>query len=250
MKYAIVTGVSKGLGASIATYLLESGIHVFGLSRSGNDGLYVTASENNMQYEHLSCDLSSKESLIETVQMIQEQLKKRAVDKLYVVNNAGVVEPIQRATEIELEDWYEHYQVNVFSPIYILSTLIKDAEDVEVYGVNITSGAAERATYGWSAYGSSKASLNMFTKTLALELDHTDNKHKVFAFSPGIMDTDMQAQIRKQDEDAFRDVDTFRKYKETESLSTTHQVASILVDILTDEVGIENGKIYSVRDYL
>src|SRR5699024_9112176 len=83
------------------------------------------------------------ESLIETVQMIQEQLRKRAVDKLYVVNNAGVVEPIQRATKIELEDWYEHYQVNVFSPIYILSTLIKDAEDVEVYGVNITSGAAE-----------------------------------------------------------------------------------------------------------
>src|SRR5699024_10843780 len=141
---------------------------------------------------------------------------KSAVDILYVVDNARVVESIQRKTEIELAHWFEPYQVNVFSPIYILRTLIKDAEDVEVYGVNITSGAAERATYGWSAYGSSKASLNMFTKTLALELDHTDDKHKVFAFSPGIMDTDMQAQIRKQDEDAYRDVDTFRKYKETE----------------------------------
>src|SRR5699024_11752612 len=102
--------------------------------------------------------------------------------------------------------------------------LIKDAEYVEVYGVMITSGDEQRAPYGWRAYGSSKAILNMFTKTLALELDPTDNKHKVFAFSPGIMDTDMQAQIRKQDEDAFRDVDTFRKYKETEALSTTHQV--------------------------
>lgn len=250
MKYAIVTGVSKGLGASIAAYLLESGVHVFGISRTGNDGLYVTASENNMQYEHLSCDLSSQESLVETVQMIQEQLKKREVDKLYVVNNAGVVEPIQRATETELDDWYQHYQVNVFSPIYMLNTLIKNAGNMEVYGANITSGAAEKPTYGWSVYGSSKASLNMYTKTLALELNHIGSTDKVFAFSPGIMDTDMQAQIRKQDEDTFRDVDTFRKYKETEALSTTNVVASILVDILTNEVEIENGKIYSVKDYL
>src|SRR5699024_1794172 len=156
----------------------------------------------------------------------------------------------QRAPKIELKDWYEHHQVNVLSPIYILSTLIKDAEDVEVHGVIITSGTAERATYEWRAYSTSKESLNMFTNTLDLELDHTEDKHKVFALSPGIMDTDMQAQIRKQDEDAFRDFDTFGKYKETEALSTTHEVASILVDILTDEVGIENGKIYSVRDYL
>lgn len=250
MKYAIVTGVSKGLGASIAAYLLEAGVHVFGLSRSGNDGLYVTASENNMQYEHLSCDLSSKESLVETVNMIQEQLQKRDVGELYVVNNAGVVEPIKQATDIELEDWYHHYQVNVFSPIYIVSTLLKNAGDIDVFGVNITSGAAEKATYGWSAYGSAKASLNMFTKTLALELEHTNSNNKVFAFSPGIMDTDMQVQIRNQDKDTFRDVDTFRKYKESDALSTTRQVASILVDILTDEVNIESGKIYSVRDYL
>lgn len=76
MKYAIVTGVSKGLGASVAKYLLESGIHVFGISRTGNEGLYITADENRMQYEHLHCDLGNKESLTETVQMIRSQLKK------------------------------------------------------------------------------------------------------------------------------------------------------------------------------
>src|SRR5699024_12833001 len=119
-----------------------------------------------------------------------------------------------------------------------------------IYGVTITSGAAERPIYGWSAYGSSKASMNMYTKTVALEQASLQTGNKIIAFSPGIMDTEMQQTIRMSDPTAFQDVDTFRHYKKNDQLQDPQIVGEILVNILLNETGIKNGHIYYVHDYL
>jgi len=145
----------------------------------------------------------------------------------------------------------QHYQINVIAPTTIINELLTDTsnENYQLVGVNITSGAAERAISGWSAYCSSKASINMYTKTVAIEQDEKNTGHKIIAFSPGIMDTAMQERIRKSSEDSFIDVDRFRQYKENNHLKETDLVGGILVDLLTDESTIENGKIYDVNDY-
>src|SRR5699024_6848865 len=131
-----------------AKYLLESGIHVFGISRSGNEGLFITADENRMQYEHLHCDLGNKESLTETVQMIKDQLKDQDVQQLYLVNNAAVVQPIKMGTEIQLDELTQHYHINVLAPMYLMNTFLNSCHHTNFVGVNITSGAAERPIYG------------------------------------------------------------------------------------------------------
>jgi len=94
--------------------------------------------------------------------------------------------------------------------------------------VNITSGAAERSVYGWSTYGSSKAGLNYFTATTALELSQNNVPHRIVAFSPGVMDTNMQEDIRSSSEDAFADVDKFKQLKEQGQLRGTDVVAKAL----------------------
>ena len=59
MSHAIVTGVSKGLGANIAELLLEAGVNVYGVSRNRNEHLADVAKEFNRTCKQYPCDLSN-----------------------------------------------------------------------------------------------------------------------------------------------------------------------------------------------
>src|SRR5690625_1539666 len=252
MQVAVVTGTSKGLGYSITKFLLEQNIHVIGISRTENETLQNIATEHAVSYEHLAYDLGNMEALKESLHKINEYINKRDVEKLFLVNNAAVLHPINHSREIDVDDLAFHIQVNTTAPMGLMNECLRisDEKNLSFYGVNITSGAANRPVYGWSAYCSTKACINRYTETIALEQESLKTNHKVFAFSPGVMDTNMQEQIRSSDELAFKDVKRFRQYKEEAFLKTPDEVGQIVVDILTDESTIKNGKIYDVADYL
>ncbi|WP_404451634.1 (S)-benzoin forming benzil reductase [Virgibacillus necropolis] len=251
MKYAIITGISRGLGESIAKYLLESGIHVIGISRTGSTTLNDHAESNNVTFTHFSCDLSNVAEIESKVNQIKNEVFTDKTTTIYLVNNAAVLDPIDPSMNIKSNDLAYHMQVNTIAPMVLTNLFLKEATEKEVsmVGVTITSGAAERPIYGWSAYCSSKASMNRFTETVALEQAELKTGHKVIAFSPGIMDTGMQEKIRATSQHSFMDVETFKGYKRNNDLKDTDIVGGILVDILTDEGSIENGKIYNVKDY-
>lgn len=250
---AIVTGVSKGLGMSLARLLLESGVDVIGISRTGNKKLPDTAIENNQFYEHYSCDISDIAALEKTITEIYETLKAREeqIETIYLINNAGVVEPINQAANIKSDELLRHVTINSVAPMVLTNRLLNmaTADQITLIAANVSSGAAEGAIYGWSAYCSTKASLNMYTKTVALEQDKLDTGNKIIAFSPGIMDTEMQGTIRSSSEEEFAEVERFKDYKENKALRNTDIVAGVLIDIITDE-SVMNGEIYNVKNYL
>ncbi|SFA80897.1 benzil reductase ((S)-benzoin forming) [Lentibacillus halodurans] len=252
MRHAVITGVSKGLGESIAKILMESGIHVTGISRSKNDKLGDTAAENNVMYQHYSCDLGNLEKTEETFYQISNDIFSQHPETVYLINNAAVLEPIDQSMHTKSADVAHHIQVNTTTPMVLTNLFLKKAaeQDIRFISTTITSGAAERPVYGWSAYCTSKASMNMYTKTAALEQDELQTQSKVIAFSPGIMDTEMQERIRESDQEAFMEVEQFQEYKQHNMLESTDAVGGVLVDILTDETNVVNGKIYRVTDYL
>lgn len=252
MRYAVITGVSKGLGESIAKLLMESGINVVGVSRSKNDKLADAASENNVTYQHYACDLGDLEKTEKTFLQISKNLFSQDPDTVYLINNAAVLEPVDKSMNTKSADVAYHIQVNITAPMIVTNLFLKQAAEhnIRFIGTTISSGAGESPVYGWSAYCTSKASINMYTKTAALEQDELKTQSKVIAFSPGIMDTEMQEKIRQSDKNAFKEVDQFRAYKENNKLKDTDTVGGVLVDILTDETSVENGKIYYLSDYL
>ncbi len=252
MRFAVVTGVSRGLGESIAKIMMESGVNVVGISRSKNDSLLACASQNNVTYQHFACDLGNLESIERTFDQISDDIFSQEPSIVYLVNNAGVLEPIDKSMNVKSSDLAYHVQVNTVAPMVLMNLFLKKAtdEDVQFIGTTISSGAADRPVYGWSAYCSTKASINMYTKTVALEQNELKTQNKVIAFSPGVMDTQMQTKIRESNKDEFIEVDTFRSYKDNNLLNETDAVGGVLVNILTDESSVENGKIYSVKDYL
>lgn len=251
MKLAIITGVSKGLGESVATLFLESGIHVLGISRSKNDRLEKIAHKNNVKFHHYSCDVSKLDELEDTIEKLKVDIESYSPSLIYLINNAAVIDPINQASLLDNQAIIDHFQINTIAPIVLMNQLLSYSTNANrtFIGVNITSGAADRAIYGWSAYCSSKASVNMYTKTVALEQETLKTGHKIIAFNPGIMDTSMQQTIRSSSKESFKEVEKFKGYKETNQLRDTNSVGGVLIDILNDEASIENGKIYHIHEY-
>ncbi|MBM7571416.1 (S)-benzoin forming benzil reductase [Aquibacillus albus] len=252
MEYAIVTGASRGLGESIAKLLMQQGIHVISVARKANIVLEQTAQENKVTYQHETCDLSNINQLEKVFQHIAEHVFSGKTDSVYLINNAAMVEPIERSGHHNLNDLQKHVNVNLLAPMASSSLFIQKANEsgMKLVIANVTSGAAERSVYGWSAYCSTKAGLNRFTETVALEQDELGTMNKVFLFNPGIMDTKMQDEIRSSSSDAFKDVETFKQYKTEKSLRDTDVVAKVLIDVLKQGDAIQNGKNYSVKEFL
>lgn len=248
MKYAVVTGASKGLGASIAERILQEGFGLISVSRTENLILKQLAEKNGLFYQHVTCDLTNRSETEQAFSSVAETIFSSTDHEVLLVNNAGVVEPIDRAGNLDHEKIEMALQLNLAAPMFTTNLFLQKANSKKLTVVNITSGAAERPVHGWSVYCSTKAALNMFTKTVAVEQNHLGNA-TIIGYSPGIMDTDMQGVIRASKEHAFQEVNKFIAYKENGMLRRTKVVADALIDLLlTDEV--ENGKIYSVNNLL
>src|SRR5699024_11785527 len=138
-------------------------------------------------------------------------------------NNAAMVGLIDQAQEIHPDALQNHYHLNVLAPMILMNTMINESNNALFIGANISSGAADRPMYGWSAYCSSNASIDMYTKTLALEQKALGTNHKVVAFSAGIIDTEMKEKIGRSSPQQFANVDTFKGYPEQNLSSNTDE---------------------------
>lgn len=248
MKYAVVTGASKGLGSSIAKRVLHEQFGLISISRNENPALKQLAGENGLFYKHLTCDLTNSRDTEQAFSTAAEIIFSSKENEVLLVNNAGMVEPIDRVGSLDHEAINMSLQLNIAAPMFATNLFLHKANGTKLTVVNVTSGAAERPVHGWSVYCSTKAALNMFTKTVAVEQNHSGYA-TIIGYSPGIMDTDMQGIIRSSNEHAFQEVNKFIAYKENGMLRSTSVVADALIDLLLTE-DVENGKIYSVNNLL
>ena len=252
MNYAIITGASKGLGEQIARRFLDEGISVVGISRSINKQLKTYSESTKATYYPFSCDLSAVDELEDTCDQIKTLVFKKDTEKVYLINNAATVNPIDVSANHTREAIEKHVNLNVTAPMFTTSRIIHDAKkhNTTVFLANISSGAAERSTYGWSLYGATKAAINRYTETVALEVEELNQPHKIILFDPSIMDTSMQKDIRQASKAQFKDVEKFKTYKEEAALRSPETVGNVLVDLLLDEDTLVNGHYYRIHDFV
>lgn len=251
MRFAIITGASRGLGEGIARKLLQQQIGVISVSRTENEELKTLAIENGYNYKHYSCNLALENEVQEVFLDIAHCIFKQNPEEIYLFNNAGVIEPIDTVGNLDQTPIIRSIQVNLIAPMIITNIFLKKAgqTSTKVIVTNVTSGAATRAIEGWSVYCSSKAGLNMFTETAAMEQATMETNNTIIAFSPGVMDTEMQNTIRSSSKGAFKEVDNFKELKEKNLLVQPDVVAGALVELVLSG-NAESGKVYHVRDLL
>ena len=111
--------------------------------------------------------------------------------------------------------------------------------------VNISSGAADRATAGWSAYCAAKAAVVQLTRVLALEMDGSGVS--VSAFHPGFMDTPMQERIRQASTADFPRVEEYREAHRQGLTKDPHDPARVVAYLCLPATA-RNGAILEIDD--
>ena len=104
---------------------------------------------------------------------------------------------------------------------------------------------------GWAAYCSTKSGLNMFSEVMQAEqnlISYVYKRIRVIALSPGVIDTEMQAEIRESNSSDFSAVEQFKSYKQNGELQSAQQTAGKIISNLHLLFDKEN-VICSLRDY-
>jgi len=237
-KIAIITGASKGIGEGIALAYQQNGYHIISISRTKN--------ENFQHIQQIEFDLSKSVGIKDLLNQIFDEIKKTKVEKITLINNAGTLGKIGKIEDIT--DIAETVQLNTTAPLILTSIFLKLTQswDCEKTIINISSGAAVKPYSGWTVYCATKAALDMMTQTISLEQEGLVNGAKVIAIYPGVVDTDMQAQIRKSDKNSFASLDRFLELKATNALADAKIVGEQIFTAAHDNA-IKNGAILRIE---
>jgi len=185
-KVAVVTGASKGIGASIATHLAAEGAAVvvnYASSRAGADKVVAEITAKGGKAIAVQADVSKKADID---RLFAETSK--AFGKLDIlVNNAGIYEmaPLEAITE---EHFHKQFNLNV------LGLLLTTQEAVKLIGpeggsvINISSVVSSLSPPGSAVYSATKGAVDVITKVLTKELG--SRKIRVNAINPGMVDTE------------------------------------------------------------
>lgn len=232
MKQFFITGASSGIGKSIAQMALDAGHKVVGISRRH------TIEHDN--YTHLSIDLADMDSYLKI-----NFDRNRSAHSLILINNAGWLGEVKAVSELNPEKIKRAYNINLLAPSVLCKMFIDQTQNnkQERIIINISSGAGSYPIASWSTYCASKAGLSLFTEVL--QIDHPEIP--CFAISPGVVDTEMQGEIRRLDKGNFPDKQRFVDLKNKGELTQPSLVAEKILKIVNN-VKLAPSTVFSLRD--
>jgi 3-oxoacyl-[acyl-carrier protein] reductase len=167
-KVAVVTGASKGIGASIAKHFATEGAKVvvnYASSKESADKVVKEITDNGGIAISVQADVSKEAD----VTRLFEETKKAFGTLDILVNNAVFQQflPIEHASA---EAFHQHFNVNVLGPILTIQASLKLFGDKDGNIINISSGASKSPMAGVSLYSATKAALDAITISLSKEL--------------------------------------------------------------------------------
>jgi len=240
-KIVIITGGSKGLGFGLVNTYHKNGYQVISISRSKIDKLYIA--------EQYQCDLSKSDTIENIVIEIFSHLDKNNTSHLTLINNAGDLGTVNTLDTISPSDISFTIQVNLIAPLILNSLFIKLSKgwDCKKQIFNISSGAAVKPYESWSMYCSSKAGVDMMTKVISKEQKDVNNGVSIVSIYPGVVDTDMQAQVRNTPKENFKSIQRFIDFYKHGDLLSPKEVAIKIYHLdVTGE--LKNGQIIDIRN--
>jgi NAD(P)-dependent dehydrogenase (short-subunit alcohol dehydrogenase family) len=168
-RFAVLTGGSRGLGATLAQFLAGQGFDLL-LTARGQDALEETARTLTGFGTDVRTIAGDVADTRHRTRLRDEVAERGRLDLL--VNNASELgpSPLPRLSDYPLKDLEQVYRVNAIAPVALAQLLLPYLARAHGLIVNISSDAALGGYAGWGGYGASKAALDLLTLTLAHEL--------------------------------------------------------------------------------
>ena len=234
-----ITGASRGLGLAIAElFLKDDDVRVIGISRRQT----IESSE----YRHITLDLSD----IEAVDKFKFPVDN--YDKYILINNAGVVSPIEYVGHGFTSEIINNYNINLIAPSLLTNMFLSQfgSGEKNLHIINVSSGAGKNAYDGWSVYCATKAGLDIFSETIKKEIIISGKQDlvKIHSIAPGVVDTDMQGVIRSSSTNNFSNLEKFKEMYKDKVLVSPESVA-LKYKYVIDNVDEFPDVVISVRDF-
>ena len=199
----ILTGASRGMGLAMAEQLLQPGNALLCLSRHANPNLTSAALKANIPLTQWTHDLADGEGASMRLREWLTSQNPQDFASASLINNAGVIPPITPLRQSQPADLALALRVGLEAPM------------------------ASQA-----GYCAAKAGMDHFTRCLALDEALHANGAKVCSLAPGVIDTDMQVQLRGAAGEAFPDQSKFLQLKAQGQLSSPAQAAEQVLRFL------------------
>jgi hypothetical protein len=226
---AIVTGHSRGIGEAIAAHLLARNVRVLGISR-GESARLKEEIGDRAALSQVRLDLADSAAL--RAWLSQETLRQHVAgaSSCLLVNNAGVLQPLVPLDKQAPEVVVRAVTVNVTAALALSAAFAAATQGCGDRRIlHISSGAGRKGYAGWSVYCASKAALDNHARAVALEQLPS---LRICSVAPGVIDTEMQAEIRASSDDSVPDRPRFVAMKREGRLTSADAAGRALVDLL------------------
>ncbi|MBN1697032.1 MAG: SDR family NAD(P)-dependent oxidoreductase [Spirochaetales bacterium] len=189
--HILVTGVTRGLGLSLADFFLENGHRVIGLGRRKSDGMKDLEKKHGERFAFYGADVTNEKQLLDAY----EAIKGKTPHLDILVNNAAVHLEQQKPDldEIDFSVYQQTFLVNSIAPLMVIKAfipLLKAGDKKLVINISSEAGSIGNA---WRkteySYCMSKTALNMASKILQTRF--REEGIKILAMHPGWFSSDM-----------------------------------------------------------
>ncbi|XP_056154622.1 sepiapterin reductase-like [Lampris incognitus] len=238
----VITGASRGFGRTLARHVarwLKPGSVLVLAARSGPDlralQTELTASGTGPAVRCVAADLATKEGVARVVGAAAEA-STQDVDHLMLVNNAGSLGDVSRYTRdvVSMSEVDSYLSFNVSSALCVTTGVLRAVPPrpgLKRTVVNVTSLCALQPFPSWVLYCTGKAAREMMFKVLAEE----EPDIRVLNYSPGPLDTAMQAEARSSTADPGVRDSFSAMFAQGQLLTCDASCAKLLTVLLKDE---------------
>jgi len=242
MQLAVLTGASRGLGLAIAEQLVDRECTLLTISRRPNSALAQRAKVRGTKLDQWALDVTATD-IAPRLEAWLQQTTGDGFDRAVLINNAGVLGRVGPVDQMDAAALAEVLRVDLEAPAVICAAFLRATRDwrAERRIINISSGAGRVAIAGWAAYCAAKAGLDQLSRVMALDEARLPNPARIVSLAPGVIDTDMQAELRASDPTGFPTLGRFLEFKATGQLAAPKDAAARLLTFLDrDDFGTQH----------
>ncbi|MDD0814981.1 SDR family NAD(P)-dependent oxidoreductase [Curvibacter sp. HBC28] len=245
----ILTGASRGMGLAMAQQLLQPGNTLLTLSRSPNPALAEAAEAAGIPLIQWAMDLADGNAVAHELGLWLTTLDPQQFDRAVLINNAGVIPPIAPLSATPAVDIAWALRVGLEAPMQLSAVFLNTtlAWRARRQILNISSGLGRRAMASQAAYCAAKAGMDHFSRCVALDEAQKPHGAQICSLAPGVIDTEMQEQLRGTSAEAFPDQQNFAALKANGQLTSADEAArSVLAWLERPDFG--HNPVADVRD--
>ncbi|CDS49724.1 Probable short chain dehydrogenase [Polaromonas sp. CG9_12] len=223
----ILTGASRGMGLSMARQLLVPGHTLLCISRSESPALVQPAQQAGATLLQWCHDLAESSALGPRLEVWLREQGSTSWRSASLINNAGVIARVGPLSQADPDNLAHALRVGLEAPMLLTSAFLRatDGWKAERRVLNISSGLGRRPMASQAAYCAAKAGMDHFSRCLALEEALKENGARICSLAPGVIDTEMQLELRSADKAAFPDRDSFARLKTSGQLTSPDEAA-------------------------